>query len=309
MPLMDLISVGLLKNARIVRWPFVLYEAGLVVLLFGLLASAASPGPPIAEKKTAEDLARLRTIIDVKTVHPGQTFNLVLIFEIEPQWHIYWKNPGEGAPPPDVVVQVPDGYKVGKIRWPRPIEMDSPIGVEYVYEKQAALFVPITAPEKLNDGQIEIIADVRWAVCKHICLWGQEIQTIKLTTSSSSRELKSKAPQIDPEIKKLSKRLPTPLKKIKSSNNSSAYFDGSKLTITGPAHGLGNVKFFPGFTPGVTYLDPLALIQNDRFIVTVEIKINRPNLLGKPIVLEGLIALGSKLDDPSYDFQVPVLKK
>lgn len=308
MPLMDIISVGLLKKARIVRWPFVLYEAGLVVLLFGLLAGAASPGPPIAEKKTAEELARLRTTTDVKTVHPGQTFNLVLIFEIEPQWHIYWKNPGEGAPPPDVVVQVPDGYKVGKIRWPRPIEMDSPIGVEYVYEKQAALFVPITAPEKLNDGQMEIIADVRWAVCKHICLWGKEIQTIKLATSSSSRELKSKAPQIDPEIKKLSKRLPQLIEIKKSANKVAVSFDGSKMSITGPMHGLGSLKFFPGFTPGVTYKWAQAIIQDDRFTIIIDIEINRLNTLNKPIVLEGLVALGSKLDDPSYEFQVSVPK-
>ena len=313
---MNFKSAEFFKKTNLARWPNVLYAACLGIFLLSIGASATSPAPPSElptdSKKpavaSAEELAKLRATIDVKIVHPGQTFNLVLIFDIQPQWHIYWKNPGEGAPPPDVVVQVPDGYKVGKIRWPRPIEMDSPIGPEYVYEKQAALFVPITAPEKLSDGQIEIIADVRWAVCKHICLWGQETQTIKLATSSS-RELKSKVPQIDPEIKKLSKRLPTPLKNIKSSYNASAYFDGSKLSITGPAHGFSNVKFFPGFTPGVTYLDPQALIQNDRFTVTVEIKINRLNSLGKPIVLEGLIALGSKLDDPSYDFQVPVPKK
>lgn len=311
---MDFKSAELFNKANLARWPYVLYAAYLGIFSLGFGASATSPAPPSVSptdsKKpavaSAEELAKLRTKIDIKTVHPGQTFNLVLIFDIQPQWHIYWKNPGEGAPSPDVVVQVPDGFKVGKIRWPRPIEMDSPFGPEYVYEKQAALFVPITAPEKLNEGLIEIKADVRWAVCKHICLWGSDKQTLKLATSSSSRELNSKDPQIDPEITKLSKRLPKPLKNTKDTDNAAVSFDGSKLTITGPAHGFSNVKFFPGYTPGVTYSWSQAIIQDGQFTLNVDIKINRLNTLSKPIVLEGLIALGSKLDDPSYEFQVPV---
>lgn len=313
MPVRDqLKSAAMFRKASFVSWPCAIYATCMGLLLFSFVANALSSVPPDDSKipavKSAEELAKLRTTIDVKTVHPGQTFNLVLIFDLQPEWHIYWKNPGEGSPPPDIVVEVPDGFKVGKTRWPRPIEMDSPIGVAYVYEKQAALFVPITAPEKLNDGQIEIKADVRWAVCKNICLWGSAVQTLKLATSSSSKDLDSKDQQIDPEIKKLSRRLPKPLKNSKDPDNAAASFDGSRLTITGPAHGLGSITFFPGFTPGVTYLKPQAIIKDDRFTVNVDIKINRLNALGKPIVLEGLIVLGTRPEDPSYEFQVPVPK-
>lgn len=281
----------------------------IVAALLSCITNVAFSAPPIGiEKPTAkkaEDLAKLRTVIDIKTVHPGQSFNLVLIFEIQPQWHIYWKNPGEGSPPPDVVVHVPEGFKVGKLRWPRPAEMASPFGTEYVYEKQAALFVPITAPEKLDDGQVEIKADVRWAVCKNICLWGSAIQTLKLTTSSK-RDLSARDIQIDPEIKKLSRRLPKPLKNIQGSIKAKAFFSGSKLTITGPAHGFDRVRFFPGLTPGVVYTMRQILIHDDRFTISVDIEINRLNTLSKPIVLEGLVAIGSKLDDPSYEFQVHI---
>jgi len=306
---MDHISAVLLKNAKFTRLPDVHYAVVLAVMLLGLLASTASPSPPDVVEKSAEDLAKLRTTFDIKTVHRGQKFNLVLIFDIQPKWHIYWKNPGEGSPPPDVVVEVPDGFKVGKIRWPRPIEMESPLGVEYVYEKQAALFVPITAPKNLSDGEISIKADVRWAVCKHICLWGSSVQTLKLSTSSKSRDPKSQEVQVDPEIRKLSKRLPKPIKNAKDIDSASASFDGSNLTITGPAHGLSKVNFFPGLMPGISCSSQQAIIQDDRFTINVDIEINRRNTLGKPIVLQGLVVLGSKLDDPSYEFQVPVDKR
>jgi len=303
----------LLRDIKSVQYLKKLYCEYCTILIFAALLScitnAAFSAPPIGiEKPTAEkaeDLAKLSTAIDIKTVHPGQSFNLVLIFDIQPQWHIYWKNPGEGSPPPDVVVHVPKGFKVGKLRWPRPAEMDSPFGTEYVYEKQAALFVPITAPEKLDDGQVEIKADVRWAVCKNICLWGSAIQTLKLATSSS-RDLSARDIQIDPEIKKLSRRLPKPIKNTHDTNDAAASFNGSKLTISGPAHGFDRVRFFPGHTPGVVYTVRQILIQDDRFTTLVDIEINRLNTLGKPIVLEGLVAIGNKLDDPSYDFQVHI---
>ncbi len=53
------------------------------------------PGP-----NSADHLVAVNMVTDVQRVGPGQTFHLALIFDIEPQWRIYWKNPGEGAPPP-----------------------------------------------------------------------------------------------------------------------------------------------------------------------------------------------------------------
>ena len=68
--------------------------------------------------------------------------------------------------------------------------------------------------------------------------------------------------------------------------------------------GLETLTFFPGESPGVSYGGPKITIEGDRFHVTVKVQINRRNTLGKPIVLSGLIALGWKGDEPSYEFAI-----
>ncbi len=208
-----------------------------------------------AGHKTAEELVAVRTVADVVSIAPGQTFHLAVIFDIEPQWHIYWKNPGEGAPPPSLAIEVPKGFEVGEVRWPRPIAVESLIGPTYVYENQAALFVPITAP--------------------------------------------------DPVLTRLKKRLPEPLAKAAGG---SADFDGTMLTLTGPAMGQEGLTFFPGAAPGVSYGDSTVTIEADRFRVEVAVQINRRNTLGKRVVLSGLVGLGPEDDDPSYDFEVELSK-
>ena len=92
-------------------------------------------------------------VSDVSPVAPGQTFHVVVVFKIEPKWHIYWKNPGEGAMPPRIALEVPPGFEVAPLRWPRPTLVETTIGPEYCYYDEVALFVPVKAPPHLDGGQ------------------------------------------------------------------------------------------------------------------------------------------------------------
>ncbi|MEE9129025.1 MAG: protein-disulfide reductase DsbD domain-containing protein [Phycisphaerales bacterium] len=275
---------------------------GGLVLAVGSAAYRQNPLGQGAGHKTAEELVAVRTVADVVSIAPGQTFHLAVIFDIEPQWHMYWKNPGEGAPPPALAIEVPKGFEVGEVRWPRPIVVQSPIGPTYVYENQAALFVPITAPDDLMDGRVTIRTDIHWAVCKAVCLLGRGRWSVEVRTASADSQtdpVPVSAP--DPVLARLKRRLPEPLAKAAGG---SADFDGTMLTITGPAMGRQALTFFPGATPGVSYGDPDVTVEADRFRVEVAVQINRRNTLGKRVVLSGLVGLGLDDDDPSYDFEV-----
>jgi len=284
--------LGLMKT-----WICVVTGLGLM-LAVGSPADAQDGLEVRGLRKSAEELVGVRMIADVKSIGPGQTFQLAVIFDIEPQWHIYWKNPGQGAPPPNIRIEAPDGFEVGKVRWPRPIEADSPIGPTYIYEKQAALFVPITAPDDLTEGSATIRADISWAVCKEVCLLGRGGVSIDLTTTDRTTRT---TPNPNPLLAKLKSRLPKPLA---ATDGGSATFAGSTLTITGPAMGREALTYFPGESPGVSYGEPKITIDGDRFHMTVRVEINHRNTLGKPVVLSGLIALGWEGDDPSYEFAV-----
>ncbi len=280
-------------------WFWVVVGLG-VMLAVGSLADAQDPLGVSGGggRKTAEELVGVRLIADVKSIGPGQTFHVAVIFDIEPRWHIYWKNPGQGAPPPNIRLEAPDGFEVGQVRWPRPIEEDSPLGPTYVYQKQAALFVPITAPSDLTVGSATIRADIRWAVCKEVCLLGRGGASISVKTTDSKNQT---TPDPDPILTKLKARLPKPLA---ATDGGSATFAGSTLTITGPAMGREALTFFPGESPGVSYGDADIAIEGDRFHVKVNVQINHRNTLGKPVVLSGLIALGRKSNEPSFEFAI-----
>ncbi len=78
------------------------------------------------------------------------------------------------------------------------------------------------------------------------------------------------------------------------------------FTLTGPARGRKTGRFFPVEVPGVTYDQPRITIDGDRFRIEVKVNVNPNNDLGRPMKVGGLVTLGSKLDDPCYDFELPL---
>ena len=50
----------------------------------------------------------------------GKAATVGLKLRMEPQWHTYWKNPGDSGLPTKIQWQLPEGWKVGDIQWPFP---------------------------------------------------------------------------------------------------------------------------------------------------------------------------------------------
>ncbi|MEM6733199.1 MAG: hypothetical protein AAF658_16695, partial [Myxococcota bacterium] len=63
------------------------------------LAHAASQAPASASAESALSKGRARVratlVSDVEQVTPQDTLRAGILFEIEPGWHIYWRNSGE----------------------------------------------------------------------------------------------------------------------------------------------------------------------------------------------------------------------
>lgn len=256
------------------------------------------PSRPRPALKRAEELVSVRTLLDTEPIGPGETFHLAVVFDVEPKWHIYWKNPGAGALPLVVTVTAPEGFRVAEPIWTRPRVFDTTEGEEYGYETQAVLFVPITAPGTLSQEPVEIRCRIRWAVCKDVCLLGDVQRTVVVQTARRPGEPPRRLP---PLLRKHLKRLPRPLTKI--AGGSVTFRDGV-ITLSGPAGGTTVVKFLPEESPGVTYSPLEASITGDRFKVRVQVTFDPKNALGEPMALGGLVALGEKADDPCYDFRL-----
>jgi len=150
------------------RFVAFLTMAAAAVALAGRCALAAAPN--------GNDLVQAKLLADVDSVKPGKPFNLAIHFKIKPDWHLYWKYPGDAGLPPRVKWKLPDGFTAGELRFPIPVKDDMPGGiVAYAYHDELLLTATITPPNNLPAGKpLAFAADLSWLVCqKDLCLPGK----------------------------------------------------------------------------------------------------------------------------------------
>ncbi len=262
---------------------------------------ASEPGPPGGE--TAGSLVGVRLAADASRIAPGQEFHIAVIFDITEHWHIYWQNAGDAGSPTEIEITAPEGFKVGKPVFPRPKAIEGPVGVTYGHEERAVLFVPVTAPENLVDGEAVFLVDVYYFVCRERCLTGQSKQTLRLETTAADENADAPDAALIAEHRD---RLPKPIEDLTSAD---VQFDGEQLIITGPAQGHLKFELFPVPEPGVKFAGLDVVVQDDRFRITVEIDVRPRNFSRKssdrPSV-RGVIGFGVEVDDPCYHFDLPL---
>jgi len=108
-----------------------------------------------------------------------------LLFRLDPGWHIYWQNAGDSGTPPKVAWQLPAGYRAGGIRWPQPVRLGSGSVIDYGYEDQVLLMAPIErAANSTAAAAVPIAADVKYVVCRDVCIPGKAHLTLSLAPAA-----------------------------------------------------------------------------------------------------------------------------
>jgi len=176
----------------------------VVLMLFSLLFA-----PHGKAQTDASFHGKAELIADENAIVPGRTLMVGLRFELEKGWHIYWLNPGDSGQPPRVQWTLPAGFRAGEIEWPYPKRLGTASVVDYGYEDQVLLMAPIEPPANLRPGSsVTLAADVRWLVCREICLPEQAHLTLSLP-------VQKQLPKGDPAWRQLFQKtkalLPKPL--------------------------------------------------------------------------------------------------
>jgi thiol:disulfide interchange protein DsbD len=135
-------------------------------LLGMLLAAAAAPAAPIVKTEHVE----AELVTQALSASPGAPALVGLKLRMAEHWHTYWKNPGDSGLPTRIQWQLPPGWKAGEIQWPYPKHL--PVGplMNYGYEDEVVLLVPLTPPADAKPGSYAIKANAEWLVCKDICI-------------------------------------------------------------------------------------------------------------------------------------------
>ncbi len=155
----------------------------------GLIAGAiAVPARAAAIQHGTLDLVSENTWIS-----PGQSFTIGLHFKLEKGWHIYWKNPGDSGEPPRVTWQLPEGITAGEIEWPAPHAMIASTIMNYVYDGEVLLIVPMQAAQSVpvTPGAAKLDASVRLLICSDkMCVPSKAQLSLSLPVKAqvSSRE-------------------------------------------------------------------------------------------------------------------------
>lgn len=151
-----------------------LLAAALPLCLWGAQATAQSVLPGSAAKlssvvTTSEVRAELLAHAP-QGVAAGQPLWLGLQITHQPEWHTYWKNPGESGLPTVLEWTLPAGVTAGEIAWPTPKKI--PIGnlANYGYEGTVLLPVPLTVAPGFKDEQLSVRLKASWLVCRRECI-------------------------------------------------------------------------------------------------------------------------------------------
>lgn len=103
-------------------------------------------------------------------VQPGSTVWLGLRLQHAPEWHTYWKNPGDSGLPTELQWTLPQGVAAGDIAWPTPRKF--PLGnlANYGYDGTMLLPVPVQVPAGFSADTLDVSLYASWLACKTECI-------------------------------------------------------------------------------------------------------------------------------------------
>ncbi|WP_336486383.1 protein-disulfide reductase DsbD family protein [Methylobacterium nigriterrae] len=152
----------------------------LSLLAASLAAPAAAQGP-----KTPADLVRASLVAEPAAIRAGEPFTVGIRMAMKPNWHVYWRNPGDSGLPPEVVWTLPAGFSAGPIQWPAPERIPVATLMNYGYAGETTLLVTLTPPPSLDPAEpLHLKARLGYLVCEEICVPGSAELALTLPAGS-----------------------------------------------------------------------------------------------------------------------------
>jgi len=239
--------------------------------------------------------ARLSLISNHTAIVPGQSDWIGLRFDLDPGWHIYWINPGDSGEPPKITWQLPGGMQAGDLQFPVPQRIPDHSLMDYGYQGSVVLLSKLTTTSAPASKQAEISADVRYLVCREVCVPGKDHLSLTLPMAGGGR---SAADSV--QIKAAEGHMPRPLPagvRVSATSNS----EGFTVIVTGKSRELGLISdFIPADEQVIeNTVQPAISPEKDEFVI----KLKKSEQLDRPISqLRGLLLAG----DRAYNVSIPV---
>ncbi len=181
-----------------------------VLLAAGLLGSAWAQGVPSTVVSTPQLRAELVAHAP-QGVQVGQPMWVGLQLTHQPEWHTYWRNPGDSGLPTQIELNLPAGITAGDVQWPLPHKLKAGNLTNYGYDKTVLLAVPLTVSKeyKPNASQtLDLQVRANWLVCRLECIPQEGDFALRIPVNSSYAPqvaafdaVQAQQPQASPNVK------------------------------------------------------------------------------------------------------------
>lgn len=127
----------------------------LIAVLSWLVAGAAF-AQPVTDVQPIQRNERIEAELVPMSAWaaPGSTTVVAVRQAIEPGWHTYWRNPGDSGGATSLTWTVPQGVTPGEIVWPLPQRQRLSGLMNYGYEGDVYLPVPVEIPATARAGSV-----------------------------------------------------------------------------------------------------------------------------------------------------------
>lgn len=225
---------------------------------------------------------------------PGSQVSVAVQFQLEPGWHIYWMNPGDAGQPPSVQWALPAGWTAGPIEWPAPFRLTNAAGVDYGYEGQATLLTKLNVPASAKPGAANLVANVKWLVCKEQCIPQKAQAQLSMNVAPKSAADPNTRAQFTAARSKLPKSLPADWKANVVTN------PRQLLLNFMPGAKVEQAVFFPAEPQVIENAAPQKLSSTS---VRAQIALDRVKGVKKPAALKGVLVLNGA---DAYNVNLPI---
>ncbi|HZE58758.1 MAG TPA: protein-disulfide reductase DsbD domain-containing protein, partial [Chthoniobacterales bacterium] len=248
--------------------------------------------PAAAQTYQGRELVQAKLLADVSAIVPGKPFTAGLLLHMVPNWHTYWKFPGDAGIPTEINWKLPDGWKVGEIQWPIPLKLNEPGDIQiYGYHDEVLLLQEITPPASLTGNTVQLAAEASWLVCEKICIPGNANLKLDLPVAAQSAAANEEI------FSRYRRSLPQNWPETKVAR-ASWQREGNELRLTVESAALANypaADFFPLPEPRVVVSHPKTERASDgKIIFRVPIETDDKNVSA----LNGIIVFGQNDNGP-----------
>lgn len=148
-----------------------------------LFALSIAAGGAFAQDSASGDHVRVRWLAP-DSFAVGETETIGFYFEVDPGWHVYWRNAGDSGAAPRFDFSS-DGAGIGEIQWPFPTRLPIEHLTNLGYEGNVAYLFDVTpaaGAEKLS-----LNVNLEWLVCKIDCIPGFGTMSLERPVGTAGR--------------------------------------------------------------------------------------------------------------------------